>query len=189
MQLNLQPNKTILLHNNRVYRWGNHEFYTDELLVTNFNMIYIRKGFFGRIKNILKYPLDQVKVQNGQVQVRMAKNFRGTPQLQIYFKNTLEFFSFQSRGKKQILKWVGTLHQLLDNPAAQTDAFDPSVPGSAEEDTAKARKHPLTGDSFGDSKETVPPYTTKNCIGCTAPLSGRKGQTVRCEYCDTYQIL
>ena len=128
MQLNLQPNKTILLHNNRVYRWGNHEFYTDELLLTNFNMIYIRKGFFGRIKNILKYPLDQVKVQNGQVQVRMAKNFRGTPQLQIYFKNTLEFFSFQSRGKKQILKWVGTLHQLLDNPAAQTQPKPESIP-------------------------------------------------------------
>lgn len=97
--------------------------------------------------------------------------------------------SFQSREKKQILKWVDVLHQLLDNPAAQTDAFDPSVPDSAEEDTAKARKYPITGDSFGDSKETVPPYTTKNCIGCTAPLSGRKGQTVRCEYCDTYQIL
>ncbi len=55
MQLNLQPNETILLHNNHVYRWGNHEFYTDELLLTNFNMIYIRKGFFGRTKtkNIL----------------------------------------------------------------------------------------------------------------------------------------
>lgn len=180
--LPLQPKETILLHNTGVHRQGNPEFYTDELFLTNRNMIYVRKGFFGRIKNIQTYPLSQIKIQNGQAQVQMQKIGGYTPRLQIYFKSGPESFAFQCRGKKKILSWVTQMHRLLDTPDIMENIPEPSVPDAAPT--------PESTGVFSNSAKYFPPRPiTKNCTGCGAPLSGSRGETVRCEYCDTDQTL
>lgn len=192
--LSLQQNESIILQNDSVLHGGGMASYTDELYLTNLNIIYVSKGIFGKVKGIQKFPLNQVKVVNGQAQAILGKSSdNGSPELQIYFSNGQEAFQFQSGGKKEILKWVNNISQILTGTASQAENAKNimAIPGSEKifgtvKDTIGAFK-----DTFGiKGKENQPPENvTSKCIGCRAPLSGVKGTTVRCKYCDTDNTL
>ena len=47
--------------------------YTDELILTNLNLIHVRKGVFMGTKGIRYIPLNQVKVIGGKCQALVGK--------------------------------------------------------------------------------------------------------------------
>lgn len=77
------------------------ENYSDELLLTNLNIILISKSMFGKTKSIQKYSLSHLKIINGEVQARLGKNSGGYSELQLYFIGGQEYFQFGSTGKKR----------------------------------------------------------------------------------------
>lgn len=65
---NLEPNEAILIQSTGVLCEGGGLMtaYTDELILTNISIIHVKKGMFGNVKAVKKYPLSQVNIVNGQ---------------------------------------------------------------------------------------------------------------------------
>ncbi len=193
----LDPDESIILQEPNVMHGGLMAAYTDEILLTNMNFIYVSKGLFGNTKNIVKYPLDTVKVYKGIAQAIIGKTQNGMPALQISFMQGEETFVFQSGSKKDTGKWVNAINQVITgSPSPYVDAEDDEwFFAGAIRDTVGAFKDALgfKGDtkkgSTGSTAKVEPENTTKKCMGCMAPLSGKKGSYVKCKYCDTEQTL
>ncbi len=188
--LNLQLNESIILQKDAV-RHGNEMV---ELYLTNLNIIYVLKGVFGNVKKIQKLPLNQIKVVNGRVQAFLGNESKnGWLQLQLYFINGVEIFGFPNKERREISTWINNISQILTGEASQDATVKNimAIPGTeyiAEtmKDTIGVFKDKFGINNKGNQKlENV----TVKCIGCMAPLSGKKGQTVRCKYCDTDNTL
>lgn len=197
VKYNLEPSESILIQSTDVLYEGGGlmSSYTDELVLTNMNIIHVSKGMFGNTKRVQKYPLNQVKIINGEAQAIMGKSTNGIPNLQIYFVNGQVLFKFQSSGKKEIMKYVNEISKLLIGKETSRNSVvnQFAIPGAEiVTETIKDTIDVFKG-TFGikskskAANETV--KATKKCIGCMSPLTGTKGQSIRCRYCDTDQIL
>lgn len=180
--LDLAPNEGIIIQYDGVY----HNKKDSEIVLTNMNLICVEKnmGLFKTTYNVVKFPVNQIKIVNEQAQASVLKD--GTDWvLQILMKNGTEKFTFvcdllQGFKKKQEAdKWVEQISLLLTGKSA-TNITDTSIVGGL--------KSVLGSVGIKVKPKEVEQVTTK-CIGCMAPLSGQKGQTVRCKYCDTEQTL
>lgn len=197
VKYNLEPNESILMQRTGVLRETGTlmKLYTDELILTNKNIIWVSKGMFGNTKGVQKYPLNQVKVIGGEAQAFVGKSSNGMPNLQVYFINGQEVFQFQSFSKRGIAKWVNEISKVLTGHESTRGSLtsQSAIPG--KEYLAETLKDTVGvfKDSFGmkskNVPDAVPEKVTKKCIGCMAPLTDTKEQSVLCRYCDTVQIL
>ena len=180
--LGLLPNEGIVIQYNDVY----HNNKNSEIFLTNLNLICVEcnSGFFKTTYNVLKYPVNQIKVVNGQAQASVIKdNDEWT--LQVLFKNSTEKFRFSGEfyerlKKKQVAEqWAGEISKLLTGHSA---------PQSTPSSFFAGAKNALgaIGIKMGSK---APENVTVKCMGCMAPISGQKGQTIKCKYCDTDQTL
>ena len=210
VKLNLAPNESIVLKEACVAHGGVMAIYTDELILTNLNVICINKGMFGNTKNVFYYPLNQLKQYNGKAQAISGKLSNGTDALELYFVNGVETFNFQSDNKKNIKKWIKAISDtvgcnngyILDDFEETDDEVDPDSIAGAINEIGKQFKE--VGEEFRQAlgfkpkkksenvqtkKHIEPSVVNKKCISCSAPLVGKQGQLVHCKYCDTDQIL
>ena len=98
---NLHPNEVVLLKDESVMHGGFLASYTDELILTNLNLVLLKKGVFGNSKGVHTFPLNQVKVYNQLAQATIGKAPNHSDLLEVYFLNGQEKFSFQSGGTCQ----------------------------------------------------------------------------------------
>ncbi len=84
--------------------------YTDELILTNLNVVLVKKGLFGNGKGIRVFPINQVKVFNGQAQAVVGKKPNGSAALEVYFVNGQEKFAFQAGGKRKVSDWISRIN-------------------------------------------------------------------------------
>ena len=214
MDLHLQPNEGIIIQSVGVLHGGMMASYTDELILTNLHIIYVKRGIFGGVKSIRKFPVDGIKIVHGQIQAIAGKNpINNCPQLQIYFKDGKETFEFQHSARKEIARWIHSINQLLTCTNMTSDPLGnlngtPQITEALRE-TVGAFKNAITGVKTKQVLEGVDPVkidtaeyvasktrserSTENitikCMGCMAPVSGLKGQRVHCSYCGTEQTL
>jgi len=201
VKLNLQPNEKIILKDSGVAHGGIMAVNDDEIILTTLNIIHINKGLFGNTKGVTYYPLNQLK------QAIQGKHSNGIVTLELYFMNGVESFNFNSVSSKKIKKWITAIN---DVKGATTPYYD------LEEDDARIDPNSLAGQiseigkqfkdvgdefraAFGFKPKSeqspksiikgTPTQISKKCIGCSAPLTGKVGQVVRCKYCDTDQTL
>ena len=206
-KINLAPNESIILKEVSVAHGGVMAIYTDELILTNLNLICISKGMFGNTKNIYYYPLSQLKQYNGKAQVVIGKLSNGTETLELYFVNGTETFNFQSNNKKTIKRWIEEISNAVGcqpigshNACDSDNDLDPDSLAGAINEVGKQFKE--VGNEFLNAfgfkpKKTSGTATTpqeptvvnKKCFSCSAPLVGKKGNVVQCKYCDTEQTL
>lgn len=186
---NLQADEVVLLKDESVRHGGFWSAYTDELILTNLNLVLIKKGMFGNSKGVLTFPVNQIKVYNQQVQAVIGKATDGTDLLEVYFLNGQEKFAFQSGGKKKLNEWIAKIHQAVtgeEAPAQQSTGM--ALPGA--EMVAGVLK-----DTFGvfksklGTKSEAPVKVAGKCRGCGAPVTGVQRQTITCEYCGSAQQL
>ncbi len=189
---NLQPDEVVLLKDESVMHGGFWSAYTDELILTNRNLVLLKKGMFGNSKGVLTFPINQIKVYNDQAQAVIGKASNGSDLLEVYFLSGQEEFSFQTGGKKKLLTWIAKLNEAVTGKAAPDTGVDEgmAIPGAglvagALKDTINVFK-----STFGAT--TTPPAPTVvagKCVGCGAPVSGVQGQAISCDYCGTAQQL
>lgn len=186
----LQPNEVVLLQEVGVSHGGVFSAYTDELILTNMNLVLVKKGMFGNSKGVQTFPLKQIKVYNQEAQAVAGKTSNGLDALDVYFLNGQEQFRFQSGGKRKILTWTAKINEAVTgNPAAQAKSgASMAIPGA--EIVAGALKDTLDvfKGKFG-AKPAAPAATAGKCGACGAPMTGFQGQTVTCGYCGSAQQL
>lgn len=179
----LSPNEGIILQCDEVY----HNRKRSELILTNLNLICVEEkaGFLKTTYNEIKYPLNQIKVVDGQAQVFANTKAFTNPVLQVHFNNQVEEFDFIMnslaffKANSTIDNWVKQVNHLLTGNEVNTEK-ESSIMGGIKS---------VLGSIGIKTQNNQPENVTTKCIGCMAPLSGQKGQTVRCKYCDTKQTL
>jgi hypothetical protein len=170
-----------------------------ELILTNLNLVVINKRTLGKSRGIETFPLNQIKVHNGQAQALMGGT-SGYQSLEVYFLHGQEEFRFIKGGKKTIQTWIGKINEAVTGqPAAENgssgspgidlvaDALS-SVPGGDR--VAGVLKGTLGAfnSKRGAKPEAVVQIATK-CVSCGAAVSGVQRQTVTCSYCLSAQQL
>lgn len=189
-EYNLQPNESMIMSQDRTLHGGRMATFTDELILTDLHIVLVSKGAFGNTKGIQTFPLNQIKIFNGQAQVLLGKTSGGYPQLDVYFLNGQESFGFES--KKEAVKWIANINKLITGNEGEVDT-SPSIAIPGVEYVAETLKG--TMDTFKGalgikSKASgMSEKAAKKCSYCGAPISGVKGQAVRCQYCDADQQL
>lgn len=181
-EINLEANEGIILKSTEVLHGGVMASYSDELILTNLNIIYVARGMFGKIKNIEKYPIKEVKVFEDKAQCFLGKQVNGAPSLEIYFYNKQESFGF--RKKTEVMKWVKSINEVLCENTDVSAMGQFALPGT--EFLAETIKDTISSfKGILEKKEKV----STNCISCGAAISGYKGKQVQCSYCNTHQTL
>lgn len=188
---NLQPNESIIMKQERVLHGGRMATFTDELILTNINLVLISKGLLGNSKGIQIIPLKQIKVFNGKAQVLIGKTSGGFPQLDVYYSSGQDSFGFES--KKEAIKWMDNINKLVTGKSIVVDASPGmAIPGSEYiAETLKGTIDTFKG-AFGLKQKNsteLPSKVAKKCSSCGAPISGTKGEIIRCLYCDADQQL
>lgn len=163
--------------------------YTDELMLTNLNLILLKKGLLGNSKAALSFPVDQIKVHNGQAQALLARGASGWMRLEVYFAHGQENFGFKTTSKKPILQWIAKINEVVTGQEAPSAEQAMAIPGAAlVADTLKDTIDVFRG-RFGAKASAPQTPTAEKCRACGAPISGLRGQVVTCEYCSTAQQL
>ncbi|MGW6175299.1 hypothetical protein ACWF5H_17565 [Arthrobacter sp. NPDC055138] len=186
---NLQPNEVVLLKDERVMHGGFLSAYTDELMLTNLNLVLLRKGMFGNSKGVLTFPVNQIKVHNQQAQAVIGKATNGSDLLEVYFLNGQEKFAFQSGGKRKLNEWISKINYAVTGEEVSVQqGSGMALPGA--EMVAGVLKDTLgVFKSKLGSKSEAPVKVAGKCRGCGAPVAGFQGQAVTCEYCGSAQQL
>ena len=173
--------------------------YTDELILTNLNLIHVRKGVFMGTKGVRYIPLNQVKVIGGKCQALVGKAQNGHAILQIYTQQGTEEFAFRTKAKKNAGIWANEISRLVTGRDSENALESQDAPEYDFEDTVVGQLKDAFGEvgaafgiGFGKSgqqqKSSVERVSTK-CSGCHAPITGVKGKAAVCKYCDTEQVL
>lgn len=179
----LQPNEALVLKEERVRHGGTFASYSDELILTNLNLVLVKKGTFGNSKGIRLFPISEVKVYNGQAQALIGQNTTGRAVLEVYFLNGQESFEFQAGSKKKLPAWVAKINQVVTGQEAPPASSGVELAAGVLKDTFGAFKAKL------GSKPDAPGQVAAKCNGCGARLSGARGSATTCEYCGTVQQL
>ena len=183
---NLQQNEAVIMKSERVLYGGMLAVYSDELILTNLNIILIQKGTFGKTKNIRYFPTNQIKCFNGKAQAIVSKQQSGLPKLEVYFHSGQESFGFEK--KKEAEKWVDNINRLLAGEVEFNNTDSKAIPGAEfVAETVKDTFEAFRGvfGKKGPDEERVAKY----CTSCGASISGIKGRVVRCQYCNSEQQL
>ena len=186
--ITLDSDEVILLKRERIL--CSSSSYSDDLILTNKNIYCISKGMFGKIKNIFRYPLDEIKIYNGEPQAKIEKAKSGYPALEIYLiDGTSAEFIFPTLTTKEIKNWINEICKVITgHPSTQSSSLN-ALPGT--EMVAETIKGTIDTfkSAFGFSTEPEKQQSTKKCPSCSAKLIGYKGQIVHCQYCDTDTVL
>jgi hypothetical protein len=181
-ELKLNPNESVVLRKEQV-GYGNSMFgKNSELILTNQAILLVRKGMFGKTKEILRFELNKIRIVNGQVQVLMGKKDIVTPCLDIYFESGTERFLFT---------WEQDVQECIDN----ITAIITGTPLVKRDENAEIIKDL---EAFAEMTDSVSEslYKVKKALGikshekivvrcpsCGASLSGMRGEVSECPYC------
>ncbi len=183
-KFNLDSDEVIILKEESVCHGGAFAGWTDDLILTNKAITIVKKGVFGNVKNIIKYPLNDVKVYNDQAQAIVSKNRGGSPQLEIYFKSGEETFLFQN--KRTTNEWAMKINEIItgNTSTALNNTTRMAIPGSAF--IAKTIKGTVDTykDVFGIKNKIE--MVNCHCPSCGASVNGEKDSTGKCPYCDSF---
>jgi len=185
MDFKLQPNEGVLIQSINIKRVGASDFF-DELILTNLNIIYVDRGKFRRkVINVIYYPIVEIKRLKNKPQISFGLNGKnGSPQLQIYFNNGKESFEFARKSKKEINKWIKAINSLVQNKTIERQSK--AIPGVKVVTETIRDTFGVIANTLTENLRKKQIITTK-CIGCYAPLTGGKNETVVCKYCNTKQ--
>ena len=168
--------------------------------IPNLSLIVIHKGAFGGAKEMVRFPLEQVKVAAGIPQAIAGKSSDGAWQLYVHFLWGVETFTpgvsdEEDLDEEETLTFASLFVSAEEKSKRQRNKVSKREKNNVDTWCA-AISHAVLGDVViaaapSPNAPAIPIVTsvTARCIGCMAPLSGMRGQKTVCKYCDTEQIV
>jgi len=126
---NLQPDESVIVEQMRVKYGGSSASKFVDLTLTNLNIISVEKSAFGKVKNVLYFPLNQIQIGDGKPNVAATKVALWEYDLEIFFQTGMISFGF-SGDKKKAERFVACINGLYTgehvdvNDDAFKDGFD-----------------------------------------------------------------
>ena len=186
-ELKLNPDEAVIMSAEEI-GYGSGPFggsKNNELILTNQALLLKVKGMFGKTKEVLRFPLSEIRIVNGRVQALAGKKDIVTPTLDVYFNSGMERFQFV--WDKDVQNWIEHINSVITGaPIPQRGEFDDLF-----EDMAKFS---AVADSFSGSVNKVKSafgiksteQIALRCPGCGASLSGTVGEVGKCPYCGSF---
>ena len=181
-ELNLNADEQVVDRMSKV-GYGGFWSFNNELILTNQNVILVKKGFLGDTQEVVKFPLSSIRVANGQVQAKIGHPDNVTHTLDLYLDKGMESFRFE--WESDVQKWIDKITELITGVKVERDEFawvgETLAMAESVTNTIEGLKH-----SLGiRSTEQV----SVKCPSCGATLTGIKGDTVKCPYCGSFTTL
>lgn len=155
-----------------------------QVLLTDRNLMIGIEGTFGGIKETQVYPINQIVVVNGNAQVRVTSG----SSVEIDTNQGRVALSMQSRGDARKLAEhlrsaaTGKPVDLSADEVGGLAGMAGELGGALRDTVGSFAK----GLGFGSEQAQM---AAVECSGCGAPLTGKKGESVRCPYCDAIRQL
>ena len=155
---------------------------TVSLVLTNRNLIQVSKVFMGASERAMKYPLLELKEQNGKPNILIGKGPDKKTRLDLYFDSCDLHYSFQGLFVER--KWAGAIEKayracVAEKRRSEKKDFDLGALFSPLKDTVQSVS------SIVIPKDKEPVVKIVKCPRCGAEVSGEKGSEVKCSYCDS----
>ncbi len=172
-----------LIHRQEQVALGSKASFSGELILTNQNLVFVRRGFFGGAKGVHIMPLQQLKIFQGRTQAVATKQRNMAPSLDVYFDHGMEQFRFVNH--RDAKYWSEKINEVVTGTRSMRVSTDASMIDKAAEtvkDTLDAFKGALgiKASMALEASATI----AGDCDSCGAPVSGLRGQAVSCSYCD-----
>lgn len=183
-KINLGPDEGVILRaENVACRSGGN---LHELILTNKNLVFVKKGLFGRVKEVLYFPLADVKIVNGKAQALVGRGSNGQARLEVYLRSgEEEFFTFNTGLRREAVRWAAAVAQQLgtEGPAG-ADPSETILAGA--ETVARTLKGAVDTfrTAFGMNEAEK---TAAVCRHCGASYEASKGRVGKCPYCGSLQ--
>lgn len=175
--LTLNPGERVIHENSKVGYGG--LLLNNSLILTNQNLILVKKNLMGRVKDTIRFPLDQIVVSEGEVQAIVGKDGGSNPTLNVYFTTGQENFRFEWEDDAKKMKNCIS-EAITGQPVAEEDSFLDEIVGFANSIAGSVNK---IKSAFGfQTAESA----SCHCPSCGASISGTKGETIKCPYCGSY---
>ena len=115
MTLKFDSDERIILKEERVLAEGMRGTYADELVLTNKNLIHVRKGMISNIKEIVKYPLSTI------TQAIIVKGPNLYKRIEINCGGHMIWFEFSNNRDRNCKIWQMAIEDLLAGNNEQHD--------------------------------------------------------------------
>ncbi|MBR4731138.1 MAG: hypothetical protein IK081_00050 [Lachnospiraceae bacterium] len=157
------------------------------LILTNQNIIQINTaGLFGKKKIVTKYPLIDLKGENGKANVLIGKAPGGETRLELYFVNHEKYYDFSGLFAEK--KWANAIEKAYKDCWIEKKKSEKSQSPSVSLFSLNKTKN--LKDSTEESRKYVKgKKKMMKCPKCGAELIGEKGIEVQCEYCDAKVLI
>lgn len=183
-EFKLNPEEAVILRIGKVGYGGGllpSMFNSNELILTNQNLILLKKNMFGQTEETKYFPLKDIKMANGTPQVRKSNPEHMVHALDVYFNNGVESFRFE--WEKDIDEWVNNIIATVTGvPVKKKSEYEEMAEfvAFAESMTEPIEKIQSVFGIKSDRKVSC------KCPSCGATLTGTKGDTIKCPYCGTF---
>lgn len=162
-----------------------------ELMLTNRNVVFPRKGLTGKVKGYNVYPLADIRILDGKPQVRLDTSDFMDVKLEIMLKGEVVTFTFDGiEGKQEIREWINAIYQLTVGHDAPKEALGKSKIGEFLDQENIADTFGRVFGSFENArkrkKAEAAEAVAARCPSCDASVKGKPGETVTCPYCGSY---
>lgn len=187
LKYKLLPNEAIIARQDQILYGGFMAGFTSALILTSRNLVLMHKGTLGRVKKILVFPLEHIRVFNNQAQVFVTWLQFGHTELEIFMTHGSEKFGFKS--KKQATNWMHIINQFLATGNVSVNTLSrTATSGNVQVAGASLGAKDILRKSFGIKTTPQPNISievvTTKCHFCGAPISGKKGELICCPYCN-----
>lgn len=186
LKIDLQSDEVLILNESG---WIDRK--NGDIFLTNKRIVWAKPSMFGNnIKEQQEWLLSSIKLHNGEPQVKVVGDIL-EPDLQIQTNEGI--INLRFGGRRATMHWQDEIHVAITGHKPSKDLKSNSsfaIPGAdilgkGIKDTVEAFTTGLgIKEAIGQDKQVM-----SKCPGCGAPLSGKKGEKVKCCYCDSVHIL
>ena len=109
-ELHLNEDESIV---DRIGKIGYGGFWSgnNDLVLTNKSIILVKKGLFGDVQEVVRFPLSDLRVVGGEVQAKVGHPDNMTHTLDLYFDKGVESFRFEWESDAQ--KWADKITEVI----------------------------------------------------------------------------
>jgi len=209
----LKPEEVVLMQTDEVED-SNSELNTEDVILTNQNIVinrYSSKGFFKEVRtyNNKCIPLKNIQIRDGNAyfELRVKEN-----KLDIYLNHGKETFWFTD--KNDVKLWANGINKAITGQDIDyskqnkgktgkivipgtafiakalkdtTDTFKEAFNNTASESIVSTAIETSSHEHIADVN--VPKVISKTCLNCGAEVSGIQGSSALCQYCRSEQEL